>query len=78
MGAKSGESKKAKQNCWDEKFETMPIAELQKFQLRKLKETVAVGLRRGSRSTAGSSDEMGVAAEVTSRRSRISPSCRSP
>jgi phenylacetate-CoA ligase len=26
---------------WDEKFEAMPTAELQKFQLRKLKETVA-------------------------------------
>lgn len=40
MAAKSGETKKARQNYWDEKFETMPIAELQKFQLRKLKETV--------------------------------------
>ncbi len=40
MAGKAAESKTAKQKYWDEKFETMPMAELQKFQLRKLKETV--------------------------------------
>jgi phenylacetate-CoA ligase len=40
MAVKAAESKTAKQKYWDEKFETMPMAELQKFQLRKLKETV--------------------------------------
>jgi len=40
MPTKSREVKRASQKYWDEKFETMPLAELQKFQLRKLKETV--------------------------------------
>jgi len=34
------EEKKSERNYWDEKFETLPLPELQKFQLRKLKETV--------------------------------------
>jgi phenylacetate-CoA ligase len=41
MPTKSREVKGASQKYWDEKFETMPVAELQKFQLRKFKETVA-------------------------------------
>lgn len=41
MPTKSREDKGASQKYWDEKFETMPVAELQKFQLRKFKETVA-------------------------------------
>jgi len=41
MPTKSSEVKGASQKYWDEKFETMPVAELQKFQLRKFKETVA-------------------------------------
>jgi phenylacetate-CoA ligase len=40
MPTKSREVKRASQKYWDEKFESMPVAELQKFQLRKLKETV--------------------------------------
>jgi phenylacetate-CoA ligase len=40
MPTKSREVKRASQKYWDEKFEPMPVAELQKFQLRKLKETV--------------------------------------
>ncbi|MEJ5358870.1 MAG: phenylacetate--CoA ligase [Desulfobacterales bacterium] len=34
------EEKKSERRYWDEKFETLPLPELQKFQLRKLKETV--------------------------------------
>ncbi len=34
------EEKKTERKYWDEKFETLPLPELQKFQLRKLKETV--------------------------------------
>ncbi len=34
------EEKKSERKYWDEKFETLPLPELQKFQLRKLKETV--------------------------------------
>jgi len=34
------EEMKSERNYWDEKFETLPLPELQKFQLRKLKETV--------------------------------------
>jgi phenylacetate-CoA ligase len=41
MAIKSREVKKGGQVYWDEKLETMPAAEIQKFQLRKLKETVA-------------------------------------
>jgi phenylacetate-CoA ligase len=41
MATKAREVKKETKPYWDEKFETMPAAELQKFQLRKLKETVA-------------------------------------
>ena len=41
MAIKSRDVKKGGQLYWDEKFETMPPAEIQKFQLRKLKETVA-------------------------------------
>jgi phenylacetate-CoA ligase len=40
MATKAREVKDSKKKYWDEKFETMPIEELQKFQLRKLKETV--------------------------------------
>jgi phenylacetate-CoA ligase len=40
MPTKAREVKRASQKYWDEKFETMPVAELQKFKLRKLKETV--------------------------------------
>ena len=40
MPTKSREVKRASQKYWDEKFESMPAAELQRFQLRKLKETV--------------------------------------
>jgi phenylacetate-CoA ligase len=40
MPTKSREVKPASQKYWDEKFESMPAAELQKSQLRKLKETV--------------------------------------
>jgi phenylacetate-CoA ligase len=40
MATKAREVKDSSKKYWDEKFETMPIAELQKFQLRKLKETV--------------------------------------
>jgi phenylacetate-coenzyme A ligase PaaK-like adenylate-forming protein len=76
MAAKSGETKKAKQNYWDEKFETMPIAELQKFQLRKLKETVEWAYTRVP-FYRRKLDEMGVAPKSI-KRSRISPSCPSP
>lgn len=34
------EEKKSERKYWDEKFETLPLPELEKFQLRKLKETV--------------------------------------
>lgn len=34
------EEKKTERKYWDEKFETLPLPELEKFQLRKLKETV--------------------------------------
>jgi phenylacetate-CoA ligase len=40
MATKAREVNDSSKKYWDEKFETMPIAELQKFQLRKLKETV--------------------------------------
>jgi phenylacetate-CoA ligase len=40
MPTQAREVKDSSKKYWDEKFETMPIAELQKFQLRKLKETV--------------------------------------
>ena len=40
MPTKAREVKDSSKKYWDEKFETMPIAELQKFQVRKLKETV--------------------------------------
>jgi phenylacetate-CoA ligase len=40
MPTKAREVKDSSKKYWDEKFETMPIAELQKFQLRKLTETV--------------------------------------
>ncbi len=41
MATQSRAVKEDSRKYWDEKFETMPTAELQKFQLRKLKETVA-------------------------------------
>ncbi len=34
------EEKKSERKYWDEKFETLPLPELQKLQLRRLKETV--------------------------------------
>lgn len=40
MPTKSRAVKKGDRKYWDEKFETMPIADLKKFQLRKLRETV--------------------------------------
>jgi phenylacetate-CoA ligase len=40
MPSKSREVKRASQKYWDEKYETMPVAELKKFQLRQLRETV--------------------------------------
>jgi phenylacetate-CoA ligase len=41
MATKARDAKKETKSYWDEKFETMPVPELEKFQLRKLKETVA-------------------------------------
>jgi phenylacetate-CoA ligase len=41
MATHSRAAKEDNRTYWDEKFETMPTAELEKFQLRKLKETVA-------------------------------------
>jgi phenylacetate-CoA ligase len=46
MATQSRAAKESSRKYWDEKFETMPIAELQKFQLRKLKETVAWAYER--------------------------------
>jgi len=46
MATKSRAVKEESRMYWDEKFETMPTAELQKFQLRKLKETVAWAYER--------------------------------
>ena len=40
MATHSRAAKEDSRTYWDEKFETMPTAELEKFQLRKLKETV--------------------------------------
>jgi phenylacetate-CoA ligase len=41
MPAKSGDAKKTSKRYWDEKHETMSVSDLQKLQLRHLKETVA-------------------------------------
>ena len=41
MATQSRAAKEDSRKYWDEKFETMPTGELEKFQLRKLKETVA-------------------------------------
>jgi phenylacetate-CoA ligase len=46
MATQSRTVKEDSRKYWDEKFETMPAAELQKFQLRKLKETVAWAYER--------------------------------
>jgi phenylacetate-CoA ligase len=46
MASKPGESKKESRKYWDEKFETMAVADLQKFQLRKLRETVTWAYER--------------------------------
>ena len=46
MATQSRAAKEDSRKYWDEKFETMPTAELQKFQLRKLKETVAWAYER--------------------------------
>ena len=42
MATQSRAAKEDSRKYWDEKYETMPTAELQKFQLRKLRETVAI------------------------------------
>ncbi len=41
MATKSGDAQKGSKRYWDEKHETMSVSEIQKFQLRQLKETVA-------------------------------------
>jgi phenylacetate-CoA ligase len=46
MAVKSRSVKSEGKKYWDEKYETMAVADLQKFQLRKLKETVAWAYER--------------------------------